>query len=216
MPRVQNLRFKCRATLMIDARYEKVRRGGEVISQGVLLAVGVSEDGYREVLGVWVADSESEASWGEVFSDLSRRGLRGVRYVVSDDHQGMLRAIERHFQGVAWQRCQVHFVRNFLNHTAAREKAAVLAQLKTITDAPTLVAARKALGEAVETLGRRSPRVAALLDRHGEEILATYQLPEAHRKRMRSTNMLERVNQEINGGRESSASFPMTRRVYAW
>ncbi len=194
--------------LMIDARYEKVRRGGEVIGQGVLLAVGVSQDGYREVLGVWVADSESEASWGEVFSALSRRGLRGVRYVVSDDHQGMLRAIERHFQGVAWQRCQVHFVRNILNHTAAREKAAVLAQVKTITEAPTLVAARKALGEAVETLGRRSPRVAALLDRHGEEILAAYQLPEAHRKRMRSTNMLERVNQEIKRRTRVIRIFP--------
>ena len=194
--------------LMIDARYEKVRRGGEVISQGVLLVVGVSEDGYREVLGVWVADSESEASWGEVFSDLSRRGLRGVRYVVSDDHQGMLRAIERHFQGVAWQRCQVHFVRNILNHTAAREKTAVLAQLKTLTEAPTLVAARKALGEAVETLGRRSPRVAALLDQHGEEILAAYQLPEAHRKRMRSTNMLERVNQEIKRRTRVIRIFP--------
>ena len=194
--------------LMIDARYEKVRRGGEVISQGVLLAVGVSEDGYREVLGVWVADSESEMSWGEVFSDLSRRGLRGVRYVVSDDHQGMLRAIERHLQGVAWQRCQVHFVRNILNHTAAREQAAVLAQVKTITEAPTLMAAQKALGEAVETLGRRSPRVAALLDQHGEEILAAYQLPEAHRKRMRSTNMLERVNQEIKRRTRVIRIFP--------
>ena len=88
---------------------------------------------------------------------------------------------------MAWQRCQVHFVRNILNHTATREKATVLAQLKTITEAPTLVAARKAIGDAVETLGRRSPRAAALLDRHGEEILAAYQLPEAHRKRMRST-----------------------------
>jgi putative transposase len=194
--------------LMIDARYEKVRRGGEVISQGVLLAVGVSEEGYREVLGVWVADSESEASWGEVCSDLSRRGLRGVRYVVSDDHQGMLRAIERHFQGVAWQRCQVHFVRNILNHTAVREKAAALAQWKTITEAPTLVAARKALGEGVETLGRKSPRVAALLDRHGEEILTAYQLPEAHRKRMRSTNMLERVNQEIKRRTRVIRIFP--------
>jgi putative transposase len=194
--------------LMIDARYEKVRRGGEVISQGVLLTVGVSEDGYREVLGVWMADSESEASWGEVFSALSRRGLRGVRYVVSDDHQGMLRAIERHFQGVAWQRCQVHFVRNLLNHTAAREKAAVLAQLKSVTEAPSLVTARKALSEAVETLGRRSPRVAALLDAHGEEILAAYQLPESHRKRMRSTNMLERVNQEIKRRTRVIRIFP--------
>jgi transposase-like protein len=194
--------------LMIDARYEKVRRGGEVISQGVLLAVGVSEEGFREVLGVWMADSESEASWGEVFSALSRRGLRGVRYVVSDDHQGMLRAIERHFQGVAWQRCQVHFVRNLLNHTAAREKAAVLAQLKSVTEAPSLVTARKALSEAVETLGRRSPRVAALLDAHGEEILAAYQLPESHRKRMRSTNMLERVNQEIKRRTRVIRIFP--------
>ena len=195
--------------LMIDARYEKVRRGGEVISQGVLIAVGIRTEGYREVLGVWVADSESEASWGEVFSDLSRRGLRGVRYVVSDDHQGMRKAIERHFQGVLWQRCQVHFVRNVLNHhTAARDKAAVLAALKSITEAPTLVAARKALQEAVELLGRRAPKVAALLDDYGEEILAVYQLPERHRKRMRSTNMLERVNQEIKRRTRVIRIFP--------
>ncbi len=194
--------------LMIDARYEKVRRGGEVISQGVLLVVGISSEGLREVLGVWVADSESEASWGEVFSDLSRRGLRGVHYVVSDDHQGMRRAIDRHFQGVMWQRCQVHFVRNILNHTAAREKAFVLGMLKAITEAPSLVAERKALAEAVEALGRRAPKVAALLDGFGEEILAVYQLPEAHRKRMRSTNMLERVNQEIKRRTRVIRIFP--------
>jgi putative transposase len=194
--------------LMIDARYEKVRRGGEVISQGVLIVVGISAEGMREVLGVWVADSESEASWGEVFSDLSRRGLRGVRYVVSDDHQGMRRAIDRHFQGVTWQRCQVHFLRNLLNHTAAREKAFMLGLLKTITEAPTLVAARKALNEAVEVLGRRAPKAAALLDTCGEEILAVYQLPEAHRKRMRSTNMLERVNQEIKRRTRVIRIFP--------
>jgi putative transposase len=199
---------KAYAYLMIDARYEKVRRGGEVISQGVLLAVGVSAEGYREVLGVWIADSESEASWGEVFSDLSRRGLRGVRYVVSDDHQGMQRAIERHYQGVLWQRCQVHFVRNILNHTSARDKAAVIAQVKAITDAPTLTAARKTLSETVESLGRRNPRAAALLDQHGEEILAVYQLPDGHRKRMRSTNMLERVNQEIKRRTRVIRIFP--------
>lgn len=194
--------------LMIDARYEKIRRGGEVISQGVLIAVGVSQDGYREVLGVWVADSESEASWGEVFGDLSRRGLRDLRYLVSDDHQGMRRAIERHFQGILWQRCQVHFVRNILSHTAARDKALVLGLLKSITEAPTLTAARKAMSEAVEALGRRCPRAAALLDDHGEEILAAHQLPEAHRKRMRSTNMLERVNQEIKRRTRVIRIFP--------
>lgn len=194
--------------LMIDARYEKVRRGGEVISQGVLIVVGISAEGLREVLGVWVADSESEASWGEVFSDLSRRGLRGVHYLVSDDHQGMRKAIDRHFQGVAWQRCQVHFVRNVLNHTAAREKVMVLSALKTITEAPTLLAARKAMSEAVETLGRRVPKAAALLDTYGEEILSVYQLPERHRKRMRSTNMLERVNQEIKRRTRVIRIFP--------
>lgn len=185
-----------------------MRRGGEVISQGVLIVVGISSEGLREVWGVWVADSESEASWGEVFSDLSRRGLRGVRYLVSDDHQGMRKAIDRHFQGTVWQRCQVHFVRNILNHTTARDKGLVLASLKSITEAPTLVAARKALGEAIDTLGRRAPRVAALLDSCGEEILAVYQLPERHRKRMRSTNMLERINQEIKRRTRVIRIFP--------
>lgn len=155
-----------------------------------------------------MADSESEASWGEVFSELSRRGLRGVRYLVSDDHQGMRKAIDRHFQGLLWQRCQVHFVRNVLNHTAARDKALVLAALKSITEASTLVAARKALAEAIEMLGRRAPKAAALLDEHGEEILAVYQLPERHRKRMRSTNMLERLNQEIKRRTRVIRIFP--------
>jgi len=85
--------------LIFDARYEKVRRGGQVISQGVLVAIGISAAGYREVTGCWVAESESEASWGAVFSELKQRGLRGVRYVVSDYHAGMVKAIERHFQG---------------------------------------------------------------------------------------------------------------------
>ena len=101
--------------LIFDARYEKVRRGGAVVSQGVLVAIGISAAGCREVLGCWVAESESEASWGEVFAELKQRGLSGVRYVVSDDHAGMVKAIGRHFQGAVWQRCQVHFVRNALS-----------------------------------------------------------------------------------------------------
>src|SRR5450759_2108071 len=101
--------------LIFDARYEKVRRGGAVVSQGVLVVVGISAAGYREVLGCWVAESESEASLGAVFAELKQRGLSGVRYVVSDDHAGMVKAIGRHFQGAVWQRCQVHFVRNALS-----------------------------------------------------------------------------------------------------
>jgi transposase-like protein len=101
--------------LIFDARYEKVRRGGAVVSQGVLVAIGISAAGCREVLGCWVAESESEASWGAVFAELKQRGLSGVRYVVSDDHAGMVKAIGRHFQGAVWQRCQVHCVRNALS-----------------------------------------------------------------------------------------------------
>ena len=139
---------------------------------------------------------------------MSRRGLRGVRYVVSDNHRGMLKAVERHFQGVVWQRCQVHFVRNLLSHTTARDKPLALALLKSITEAPTPTAARKAVSDAVEALGRRCPRAAALLDEHSEEILAVYQLPDSHRKRMRSTNMLERVNQEIKRRTRVIRIFP--------
>src|ERR1039457_5613770 len=116
--------------LIFDARYEKVRRGGAVVSQGVLVAIGISQAGYREVLGAWIAESESEASWGSVFSELKQRGLRGVSYVVSDDHAGMVKAIERHFQGAVWQRCQVHFVRNALALCGRQQRPQVLRLMK--------------------------------------------------------------------------------------
>jgi len=193
--------------LVVDARYEKVRRGGEVISQGVLIAIGINEKGHREVLGVWTADSESEGSWSEVFADLDRRHLQGVRYVVSD-HQGLKRAVERYFQGVLWQRCQVHFLRNALSLVSKKDAGAVLAILRTITEAPTLNAARKAIEEGVKSLSRRHPKVARLLEEHGEEILSVYHLPADHWKRMRSTNMLERVNQEIKRRTRVIRIFP--------
>lgn len=123
--------------LVIDARYERVRRAGAVVSQGVLVAVGISQEGYREVLGAWMADSETETSWGQVFGELKQRGLHGVRYVVSDDHQGLVRAVRRHFQGAAWQRCQVHFLRNALSLCAARDKPLVVGLLRSITEAET-------------------------------------------------------------------------------
>jgi len=102
--------------LVVDARYEKIRRDGAVISEGVLIVVGVDEEGFREVLGVWCADLESEATWSHVFRELRERGLTGVSYVVSDDHEGLTKAIARYFQGVVWQRCQVHFIRNVLDN----------------------------------------------------------------------------------------------------
>ena len=144
--------------LVVDARYEKVRRGGQVVSQAVLLVVGISPEGYREILGVGVADSENETSWSEVFAELSRRGLEGVRYVVSDDHQGLRRALERHFQGALWQRCQVHLIRNVLNLASRKDRGAVLEQLRSITAAPTREAARETLGRAVGVLEKKHPK----------------------------------------------------------
>lgn len=194
--------------LVIDARYEKVRRGGAVVSQGVLVAVGVSAAGYREVLGCWVAESESEASWGKALGELKDRGLRGVRYVVSDDHKGMVKAVERHFQGAVWQRCQVHFVRNALALCGVQQRPQVLRLMKAITEAPTIEAAQAALAAAIAELEKKAPKVARLLEEDGEQILAVYSLPEAHRKRMRTTNMLERQNQELKRRTRVVRVFP--------
>jgi transposase-like protein len=194
--------------LIFDARYEKVRRGGAVVSQGVLVAIGISAAGCREVLGCWVAESESEASWGAVFAELKQRGLCGVRYVVSDDHAGMVKAIGRHFQGAVWQRCQVHFVRNALSLCGVQQRPLVLSLMQTVTQAGTREAAKTALGLAVAELEKKTPKVARLLEEHGEEILGVYALPEAHRKRMRTTNMLERQNQELKRRTRVVRIFP--------
>jgi transposase-like protein len=194
--------------LIFDARYEKVRRGGAVVSQGVLVAIGISAAGCREVLGCWVAESESEASWGEVFAELKQRGLSGVRYVVSDDHAGMVKAIGRHFQGAVWQRCQVHFVRNALSLCGVAQRPLALSLMRSVTEAPTREAARTALAAAVAELEKKSPKVARLVEEHGEEILGVYALPEAHRKRMRTTNMLERQNQELKRRTRVVRIFP--------
>jgi transposase-like protein len=185
-----------------------VRRGGSVVSQGVLVAIGISAAGYREVLGCWVAESESEASWGAVFLELKQRGLRGVSYVVSDDHAGMVRAIEKHFQGAVWQRCQVHFVRNALSLCGRQQRPQVLRLMKLVTESATREAAQAALAAAIAELVKKAPKVARLLEEHGEEILGVYALPEAHQKRMRTTNMLERQNQELKRRTRVVRVFP--------
>ena len=185
-----------------------MRRAGAVVSQGVLVVVGISQEGYREVLGVWMADSETETSRGQVFAELKQRGLGGVRYVVSDDHQGLVRAVGRHFQGAVWPRCQVHFLRNALRLCAARGKPLVVGLLKNITEAETREATREAIGQAVEELEKRAPKVARLLEEHGEEILAVCALPAAPRKKMRTTNLLERQNQELKRRTRVVRVFP--------
>jgi len=197
--------------LVVDARYENVREGGEVKSSGVLLVVGISEDGYRETLGVWSADSESERSWTEVFRDLKERGLCGVQYVVSDDHSGLKTAIGRCFQGVVWQRCQAHFRRNLLSMVSGKKEKGVIAKLLSeVTESSDRETAVRRLYEAADQLAPKLRKVSEYLDEHGEEILGVYSLPEGHRKRMRTTNMLERYNRELKRRTRVIGIFPNT------
>lgn len=194
--------------LMVDARGEKIRRDGAGISQSALIVVGIDSEGYREVLGVWCADSESEASWSVVFRELRERGLHGVEYVVSDAHKGLTKAIARYFQGTIWQRCQVHFVRDAIAQVAKKDRDRIIDLMREITGSSSIESARERLGEAIDALTGTHPKVAELLDQHGEEMLAVYALPQKHRKRMRSTNMLERFNREIKRRTRVVCVFP--------
>ncbi len=194
--------------LVVDARYERVRINHQVVTQGVLLVVGIGSDGYREILGTWVADSESEASWSEVFKELRTRGLKGVRYVVSDDHAGLVKAIGRHFQGVLWQRCQVHFVRNLCSIVSKKDRPRIVEMLREITTAQTYASARKRMDETIESLEKIHPKVSKMLEKNGEDILTVYQLPVWQRRGMKSTNMLERYNQELKRRTRVVRIFP--------
>jgi len=124
--------------LVVDARYERVREAGRVVSKGVLIVVGIDEEGYREILGVYVGDSESETSWGEMFADLKMRGLLGVELIVSDQHSGLMNAIRRHFDGAVWQRCSVHYIRNFTNKLNPKHKSKFLPMIKKIWESKKL------------------------------------------------------------------------------
>jgi len=179
-----------------------------VESDAVLVVTGVREDGYRQHLGVWAADTESEATWSEVFTELKERGLEGVRYVVSDKHRGIEAAVARHFQGAVWNRCQVHFKRNVCGKLRRKDRAWVVSLLKEITEAASLNEARQGLLGAVEALSDRHPDVARMLDEEGQEMLGVYALPAEHRKRMRSTNMLERWFEEVRRRTRVVRIFP--------
>ena len=194
--------------LVVDARYEHVRLGGRVVSQGVLVVKGVREDGQRELLAVDVADSESEATYDALFRRLKERGLHGVQLVTSDDHKGLVAAIQRHFQGASWQRCQVHFLRNARGKVARKYQAALKADLKAIYAAPDREWALSLAREVVERWSASHPAVAEWLEVGIEATLACFAFPEPHRRRIRSTNGLERFNQELRRRTRVVRIFP--------
>ena len=195
--------------LFVDARYEKVRVDHKVVSQGVLMVSAVSDDGMREILGVEVADTESEATYQELFRSLKARGLKGVELVTSDDHEGLKAAIGRHFQGASHQRCQVHYARNLLGMVGANKRKELAADLRAIFAAP---AREQALGIASAVAdrwrGKGYEKIACHLEEHIEECLECLAFPESHRRRIRTTNGLERFNQELKRRTRVVRIFP--------
>jgi putative transposase len=194
--------------LFVDARYEKVRVGSRVVSEGVLIVSAVRDDGYREILAVEVADTESEATYQELFRSLKTRGLKGVELVTSDDHEGLKSAIERHFQGASWQRCQVHYARNLLGMVGFGERKELAEGLRGVFAATSKGLALRAAEELADRWRRSHPKVAEHLEEHIEECLSCLAFPEAHRRRIRTTNGLERFNQEIKRRTRVVRIFP--------
>jgi putative transposase len=194
--------------LVVDARYEHARVDGRVVTLGVLVVAGVRDDGRREILAVEEADTESEATYHELFKRLTDRGLRGVELVTSDDHRGLKAAIERHFQGASWQRCQVHFARNLRGMVGIKHRGRLSEDLAGIFGAATLAQARAAARACASVWTTSHSLVAAKLDEEIEDCLACYEFPAAHRSRIRTTNGLERLNQELKRRTRVVRIFP--------
>ncbi len=193
----------------VDARYEHVRVDGRVISQGVLLVSGLrGDDGHREILGVAVADTESEATYQDLFRSLKARGLAGVRLVICDDHAGLRAAIARHFQGASWQRCQVHVTRNLCGQVAATKRAGLAAGLREVFAATTADEARTRAGALAATWRTSHPRIAEHLEEELEDCLSCLAFPTAHQARIRTTNGMERLSQELKRRTRVVRIFP--------
>jgi transposase-like protein len=195
--------------LVIDARYEKVRKAGRVVSQAVLVAAGISDTGQRRILGYWVGDSESEATWGEVFEALKRRGLKGLEMVVSDAHAGIRAALARYFQGIPWQRCRVHLMREMLAKVSYRDFKELARDLRRIFAAPGGREDCLAAGaEVIEKWRKKAPKMAVALEAGLEDCLTVQGLRPELRRRLHSTNMLERLMRELKRRTRVVSIFP--------
>lgn len=195
--------------LLVDARYERVRVNQHVGSQAVITITGISaKTGRREILGIYVVNSESETSWGEALRDLLQRGLQGVRIVTSDAHEGLQAAVARFFQGVLWGRCQRHFNVNARDMVLKRDRKELTLDLRSIFDACDLDHARIRVKEVVDKWRPRYPELADWLEENIESALSSFHFPPPYRSRLRTTNMPERWNQELNRRSEVIRIFP--------
>jgi putative transposase len=183
--------------LILDARYERIRESGVIRSQAVLIAIGIDWEGRRNVLGVELANRESATSWKDFLVGLKERGLDGVEFVVSDDHEGLKRAIREILPAAAWQRCYVHFLRNALDHLPRKADDDCLQELRWLYDRRELAEARQDLARWLGKWQAKYPKLCDWVEENIEETLTYYRLPQQHHKHMKSTNMLERLNQEL-------------------
>lgn len=194
--------------LILDARYEKVRMDGIIQNQAVLIALGISWDGRREVLGVELASRESNSVWHDFLVGLKQRGLQGVEFVVSDDHCGIRQAVSEVLTEAAWQRCYVHFLRNALDYLPRKADPDCLTELRWIYDRRDINEAHHDLAAWLKKWGTRYSKLCNWVEANIEETLTFYRLPRAHHKHMKSTNMLERLNQEIKRRTHVVRIFP--------
>jgi transposase-like protein len=194
--------------LMLDARYEKVRVGGRVVSQAVLVTVGFTAQGRREVLDWRVADSESEQSWGEVFKSLKDRGLGAVKLVVSDAHRGIRAAISRHLQGAAWQRCRVHFKREMGRKVSYKKLKELNRDMAAVFAPEEKQECLRRAEEMAAKWEKTAPAVAAMLREGTEDCLAVLGFPSHHRLRLTSTNLLENIMKRLKKRTKVVGVFP--------
>jgi transposase-like protein len=183
--------------LILDARYEKVREAGVVASQAVLIAVGIDWDGRRQILAVEMASRESRSAWRDFLIALKARGLKGVELVVSDDHPGLVKAIGEVVPEAAWQRCYVHFLRNALDYLPRKHGDDCLAELRWLYERRDLAEVRADLAAWLAKWSARYPRLTNWVEDNIEQTLSFFRLPRQHHKHLKSTNMLERLNEEI-------------------
>jgi putative transposase len=183
--------------LILDARYEKVREDGVIRSHAVMVAIGINWDGRRSILAVELANRESTTSWRDFLVGMKERGLSGVGFVVTDDHAGLKKAIAELLPEAIWQRCYVHFLRNALDYLPRKADDDCLQELRWIYDRRDLDEARRDLGAWLQKWQQKYPKLCNWVEENIEQTLSFYKLPRPHHKHLKSTNMLERLNEEI-------------------
>lgn len=195
--------------LVLDAHYEKVRKNGSVVSCAVFTAIGIDTDGRREILGVSVCLSEAETHWRQFLKSLKKRGLSAVKFVASDDHDGLKAALNAEFTGVIWHRCQCHLQRNAVKYVPkVSMRSGVAEDIRDIFNAKDMDSAQQRLQSCVDKYSQSAPQLAEWMEENIPEGLAVFALPARHRKRMRTTNMLERLHEEIKRRTRVARLFP--------